>query len=145
LDVVDNDFFNLLTGSYERLVGEPLLERGAPGDLDAAPFGLLAHDTAADPLFTYANATSRRLFGYTAEEFRGLPSRLSAEPDQQEDRDEFLDRVEKTGFGAGYTGIRISKTGQRFRIENVILWNLIDPDGVNHGQAARIGGWTVFG
>ncbi|MEV6285610.1 MEKHLA domain-containing protein [Kribbella sp. NPDC051770] len=134
---MDNEFFDLLTGSYQRLVGAPLGD-----DLDNADYGLLAHDTSADPLFTYANATALRLFEYSAEEFRGLPSRLSAEPDRQEDRDEFLKRVEKNGFGSGYSGVRISKSGRRFRIENVTLWNLVDADGASHGQAARIGSWT---
>jgi PAS domain-containing protein len=134
---VDNDFFRLLTGSYARLLGEPL---GA--DIESAGFGILAHDTSVDPRFTYANAVARAQFEYTAEEFRGLPSRLSAEPDRQEDRDEFLARVEKSGFGTGYSGVRISKSGRRFRIEDVTLWNLIDVDGANHGQAARIGRFT---
>ena len=43
-----------------------------------APFGLLAHDTSADPRFVYANSTAQGCFGYAWEEFVGLPSRLSA-------------------------------------------------------------------
>ena len=47
-----------------------------------------------------------------------------------------LDRVTSSGFIDDYAGIRISAKGRRFRIENAIVWNLIDADGVRHGQAA---------
>ncbi|MFD8646950.1 MEKHLA domain-containing protein [Streptomyces mirabilis] len=43
-----------------------------------APFGLLAHDTSADPIFIYANSTAQRCFEYTWHEFVRLPFRLSA-------------------------------------------------------------------
>ncbi|TCJ36638.1 MEKHLA domain-containing protein [Parafrankia sp. BMG5.11] len=68
----DSAFAELLTDSYQRLLGEPMLPAGYPVEADvarwlydAAPFGLLAHDTSADPLFVYANTTAQRHFEYT--------------------------------------------------------------------------------
>jgi MEKHLA domain len=76
-------FAALLTESYATVVGGPLVPEGMSGDAAAdwlydAPFGLLAHDTSADPLFVYANRTAQERFGYTWDEFVGLSSRLSA-------------------------------------------------------------------
>jgi len=41
-----------------------MTEAEAAGWLYMAPFGLLAHDESADPLFVYANLTAQQRFGY---------------------------------------------------------------------------------
>ncbi|MFE9356540.1 MEKHLA domain-containing protein [Streptomyces olivaceoviridis] len=56
---------------------------------DRAPFGLLAHDTSADPFFVHANSRAWERFGCSWGEFVGMPSRLSARPDGRRDRDAF--------------------------------------------------------
>lgn len=38
-------------------------------------------------------------------------------------------------------GLRIAKSGRRFRIENVTVWDLLDENGVLHGQAATYRQW----
>jgi hypothetical protein len=89
-------FADLLAGSHERVVGTPILSEGMVGEEAArwlygeAPFGLLAHDTSADPSFVYANVTAQKCFEYSWEEFAGMPSRLSAEADNREKRQEFM-------------------------------------------------------
>lgn len=65
-----------------------------------------------------------------------MPSRLSAEAPLREERQALLERVSRDGFIDDYAGIRISARGTRFRIENAVVWNLIDAAGVRHGQAA---------
>lgn len=65
-----------------------------------------------------------------------MPSRLSAEAPLREERQALLERVSRRGFIDDYAGIRISARGTRFRIENAVVWNLIDAAGVRHGQAA---------
>lgn len=65
-----------------------------------------------------------------------MPSRLSAEAPLREERAALLERVSRHGFIDDYAGIRISARGTRFRIENAVVWNLIDGAGVCHGQAA---------
>lgn len=140
----DPDFFNLLAGSYHRLTGQELAPAAIPPNeaarylYEQAPFPLLAHDTAADPRFIYGNEAAQRLFGYDWAELTQLPSRLSAEAPDRAERQDFLDRVSRDGFVADYSGIRISKSGRKFRIAGVCVWQLIDADGRLHGQAALI-------
>ncbi|MEU4539527.1 MEKHLA domain-containing protein [Streptosporangium sp. NPDC023825] len=137
------DIFDLLAGSHLRLVGTPLAgpEITARWLYEDAPFGVLAHDAADDPRFTYANVTAQRCFEYGYGEFVGLPSRLSAESDRREDRRRLLDAVHRDGFATGYRGRRIAKSGRRFWIEDVTMWNLVDGNGVLMGQAATFRRW----
>lgn len=142
------DFAALLLDSHVRLVGTPLCpQRWREGEAadwlyGRAPFGLLAHDTSADPRFIYANRTAQRCFGYSEAEFAGLPSRLSAAPDAREDRDAFVAAVDRQGFADGYRGRRVRKDGSLFWIENVCMWDLVDADGHKHGQAAVFRSWS---
>jgi hypothetical protein len=138
----DPSFIQMLTESYRRFVGEPLApENVASHDVarwlyEDAPFALLAHDASSDPLFIYGNAEAQRKFEYTWEELIHLPSRLSAAKPEREARDRFLQDVARYGYVAGYGGIRVAKSGRRFRIENATVWQLIDREGVVRGQAA---------
>jgi hypothetical protein len=42
---------------------------------------------------------------------------------------------------SGYRGIRVAKSGRRFLIEDGVVWELIDPEGVRHGAAAAFPSW----
>lgn len=130
-----------LLGSYQRWLGRPLTSELSGQALEAwlyrdAPFCLVAHDGAVDPRFLYANRAAQRCFEYEWHEFVGLPSRLSAEPDRRRERDQLLARCAQHGFAEGYRGLRIAKSGRRFWIENVTIWNVLDSDGLFRGQAA---------
>ena len=52
-----------------------------------------------------------------------------------------LERVSRDGFIDDYAGVRISASGKRFRIERAVVWNLVDPAGGHHGQAATFSHW----
>jgi PAS domain S-box-containing protein len=140
----DPDFFRLLANSYQRFLHRPLApsepgtHQGARWLYECAPFGLLAHDTAFDPVFIYGNRTAQRRFGYSWEELTGLPSRLSAEAPERREREDFLRRVMRDGFVKDYRGMRVTKLGTRFWIEGVTVWQLVDERGKLHGQAAMI-------
>lgn len=138
-DPLDPAFFALLTASHERLVGRPLVPGGAgPSWLYRdAPFGLLAHDGAADPRFVYANLAAQARFEYGWDALVGMPSRLSAQPDARDERRRLLDDVARDGFSTGYRGRRVTRTGRAFWIERATLWNLVDGGGAHVGQAAR--------
>lgn len=101
-----------------------------------APQAIVAHGTEADPLFFFGNRAALTKFETTEAAFIGMPSRLSAEAPLREERQALLERVSRDGFIDDYAGIRISARGTRFRIENAVVWNLIDAAGVRHGQAA---------
>ncbi len=138
----DAAFFALLTGSYRRLVGNALTDRDAAWLYSDAPFVVLAHNTDADPIFTYANRAAQDCFGYGWDEFLTLPSRLSAEPMLRADRQRLLDSVRDKGFIDDYSGVRIAKSGRRFMIRNAVVWQLIDTDGAVQGQAATFAEWV---
>lgn len=145
-----NDFHQahvvLLLKSYQCLLQQSLLEtskQSAWGRLAfTANFALLSHNTDQDPLFNYANRTALDLFEFSWDELIGLPSRLSAEPVNQQERERLLARVTTQGFIDDYAGVRISKTGRRFRIQGAVVWNVIDEQGVYRGQAAWFKDWT---
>jgi hypothetical protein len=71
-----------------------------------------------------------------------MPSRLSAEPVNQQERERLLAKVTAQGFIDDYAGVRISKTGKRFLIQGAVVWNVVDEHGVYHGQAAWFKDWT---
>lgn len=140
----DLEFFKLLTGSFQRLLGKPLVspEQGPDWLYRAAPFVVLAHNTAPDPLFVYANIAAQTRFGYTWDEFTKLPSRLSAEAPDRQERQRLLDAVARQGYIADYRGLRVTKSGKHFWVENGIVWQLVDEHGRTRGQAATFSSWT---
>ena len=142
---IDSSFFALLTESYARFVGAPLVPPGKDAQwlYRDAPFAVLAHGTDPDPSFIYANKAAQACFEYAWEEFLSLPSRLSAEPSDRAERQTLLEEVRRHGFMSGYRGIRIAKSGKRFIIEDGAVWELIDRDGIRHGQAATFLSWRT--
>ena len=136
----------LIDESYRRLTGRRLVQsqEDLPLAFWNAPRAIVAHGTEADPIFFYGNARALELFAMSADAFTRLPSRLSAEAMEREERARLLDRVTRDGFIDDYAGIRISATGQRFRIEQATVWNLVDAAGVVHGQAATFDRWTML-
>jgi len=133
---LDDARLALIAGSYLRLTGKPLLDAFDAQALWDAPFAIVAHGTEADPIFFYGNRMALRLFEMNFAAFTRLPSRLSAEPMGREARAALLEKVSRQGFVDDYAGMRISSTGRRFMITNATVWNLLDADGVYHGQAA---------
>jgi len=147
-----NDFYQthiqLLLHSYRRLLGKPLLELADGLSLGQqvyqADFALLSHDTAADPLFNYANQTAQNLFELSWPEFIGMPSRFSAEPVNREERERLLNQVASQGYIDNYSGVRIAKSGKRFLIERAVVWNVYDSAQHYYGQAACFSDWRLL-
>lgn len=137
----------LIAASYRRLLGQPLVAAGS--DLAAAlweaPRVIVAHGTEDDPLFFYGNRLALDVFEIGFADFTRLPSRYSAEAPAREERARLLARVSRDGYIDDYAGVRISAGGRRFRIEQAVVWNLIDAAGVCHGQAATFARWTPLG
>ena len=134
----------LIAGSFLRLTGRPLLDDPSPERLWNAPRVIVAHGSEADPVFFYGNRLALEAFEMDFSGFTRLPSRYSAEPVNREERARLLERVSRDGFIDDYAGVRISAKGRRFRIEQAVVWNLIDTDGVCHGQAATFDRWVVL-
>ena len=101
-----------------------------------APFVLVSHGTEADPVLNYGNAAALALWEMSWAELTRTPSRLTAEAPNREERARLLATVAQLGFIDDYSGIRISKTGRRFRIAQAAVWNLVSVTGQPAGQAA---------
>ncbi len=109
-----------------------------------ADFALVSHGVETDPIFNYGNQTALRLFELEWEAFVCLPSRKSAEMPDRRERARLLDAVYTQGFIDDYTGVRISASGRRFRIDKAVVWNLVDQEGLYRGQAACFDAWVFI-
>jgi hypothetical protein len=131
--------------SYRKWTGRDLLPDGAESNWARsaweAPFVLVAHGTQADPVLCYGNATALRLWEMSWEELTSTPSRYTAEAPLREERARLLAEVTSNGFIANYAGIRIAKTGRRFRIRQATVWNVLDEANQPAGQAATFSEW----
>jgi hypothetical protein len=107
-----------------------------------APFVVVSHGTQRDPILNYGNRTALTLWELDVESLRQTPSRLTAEPVHRDERARLLERTTRDGYVDDYSGIRISGTGKRFRIDRAIVWNLLDGRGNYAGQAATFSTWT---
>ncbi len=141
------DSAQLILANYRRLFGRDLVTINDPARaaeiLFKAPPAVLSAlgPVGTDHLFNYANRTALELFEYPWDELIGQPSSTSAEPVHQDERRRLLDEVGRHGFIQNYTGIRISKTGRRFRIINATVFNLLDKNGNYLGQSATFDTW----
>lgn len=132
-----------IASSYETLIGKPLVEGDDPvAALWGAAPAIVAHGTEADPIFFFGNRSALKLFETDLATFTAMPSRLSAEASLRAERDALMDRVRANGFIDDYSGIRISASAKRFRIEQATVWNLNDETGAVHGQAAAFDQWS---
>lgn len=134
-----DDQAELIVSSFSRLLGRELVDPNQT--LFDAPFAVLSHGTQSDPVFNYGNQTALDLFEMEWDDFIQLPSRLSAEQVTQKERDRLLARVTEQGYIDDYKGVRISSTGKRFVVEEAIVWNLLDDEGIYRGQAAALYKW----
>lgn len=135
----------LIADSFHRLTGRVLVDVpvGVPfaQAMWHAPCVVVAHGTEVEPVFFYGNQQALDLFEMPFDAFTRLPSRLSAEPVARGERDALLARVTRNGYIDDYAGVRIAASGRRFRIEQAVVWNLVDEHGGLHGQAATFRHW----
>lgn len=140
----------LLLNSFRQRLGRELV--ACEGSVVAqaerlyrALFVVVSHGTDEDPILTYGNAAALALFEMDADALTRTPSRLTAEPVHRDERAGLLERTRRDGFVDDYAGVRISRTGRRFRIERAVVWNLTDAQGIYWGQAATFDKWTPLG
>ncbi|MDE3067010.1 MAG: MEKHLA domain-containing protein [Verrucomicrobiota bacterium] len=138
-----------LARSFRQWTGRDLLSGASTlaelaQKLFVAPFVVVSHGDEADPVLNYGNATALALWEMSWEEFTRTPSRLTAEAPNRRERARLLETVARRGFIEDYSGIRISKTGRRFRIARAIVWNVPAEAGQARGQAAMFDQWRFI-
>ncbi|QIZ69957.1 MEKHLA domain-containing protein [Oxynema aestuarii] len=139
----------LILNSFQDQLGYHLLEiEGSPDtiarSLFDAPFVVVSHGTEADPIFNYGNRQGLQLWEFSWDEFTRMPSRQCVEPSGFDERSQLLSQANQCGYITNYRGVRISRTGKRFIISDVILWNLHDETDRYCGQAATFPHWTFI-
>lgn len=139
----------LIARSLDHWTGRALLPGlfnplGLAKNVFEAPFVLVSHGTETDPVLNYGNAAALKLWEMPWAELTRTPSRLTAEAPNREERARLLTAVTKHGFIDDYSGIRISKTGRRFRIAQATVWNLLDEKKNYAGQAAMFSHWEFL-
>ncbi|MEL4894014.1 MEKHLA domain-containing protein [Crocosphaera sp. Alani8] len=136
----------LILNSFEHWLGCSLFEHfgancgninpaEASQQLFEADFIVVSHGTQQDPIFNYGNRKALDVWELTWDEFIKTPSRKTAEAIEQEERNRLLRETTEKGFSY-FSTIRITKTGKRFKINNGIVWNVIDYYHNYQGQAA---------
>jgi MEKHLA domain. len=138
----------LITESFQRLLGRALVEvnegESIRDKLYNTPIVVLSHGTEDDPVLNYGNTAAQSLWERDWDDFTSIPSRLTAEPMERAERDQFLKKVAEQGYDDNFNGIRVSSTGRRIAIERGIVWNLIDEHGVYRGQAAAFATYSYI-
>lgn len=133
-----------LLRSYRKWAGEDLIPLASDDDaaraqaLFVAPIAVLAHDRQPDPLCIYANAAALAAFELTLAEAPAYATSRTVEPAAREERRGALDRADEVGLVRGYSGVRVSTSGRRFRIHDGRIWTVLDDDGHRVGQAAAV-------
>jgi hypothetical protein len=135
-----------LRRTFHALTGRPLIDPALSPEAGAAalfhaPFVVLSHNTAPDPILTYGNQAALELFALSWVELIQMPSRYTAEAPNWAERARRLAEVTARGLIDDYSGVRIAQTGQRFLIEQAMVWNLTDEEGRPCGQAATFREW----
>lgn len=137
----------LLLESFRHWTGRDLIARCGSASQQATilfevPFVIVSHGNEADPILNYGNRVALDLWAMDWAEFSRTPSRHTAEPVARGERERMLAEAATRGYFSDYRGVRISKTGRRFLVEDAIVWNLVDREGRKHGQAATFSKWT---
>ncbi len=105
------------------------------------PIPVIAHDNQTDPYITYVNCLGLTLWCRRWEEMVGIPSRLTAPPDEQIERKSALSQALKQESLINYQAIRIDSNGHRFAISNGRIWSIFNQEGIRLGQAATFTNW----
>lgn len=139
----------LLLDSYRHWIGRDLVERNGNAEeqaraLFAAPFAVVSHGTEEDPIVNYGNRIATELFELDWPRLTRMPSRLTAEPVNQAERERILAQASARGYIDDYKGVRISATGRRFLVENALVWTVVDGANRTHGQAATFSHWSLL-
>jgi len=136
----------VMLNSFRRFVGRDLIQRTGDPVQEArrifeVPFVVVSHGTQEDPVMNYGNRAALDLWEMDIPTLTSMPSRLTAEPMHRDERDQLMARAARDGFVDDYRGVRISSTGTRFLIEEAIIWNLVNEEGIRVGQAATFSEW----
>ena len=109
-----------------------------------AQFVVISHGMEENPILNYGNQQGLDLWEMSWEQFIHTPSSETAQPSQQEGRQLLLTQVNTKGYISVYQGVRIYSQGRQFRISNATIWNILDENQQQCGQAATFKQWEYI-
>jgi len=132
-----------LARSFQHWTGRALVE---PGDATEIATRLFEHPSAvlslADgPTYNYGNRRAMELFELDWYSLLNMVGDESVEPHLRQERTEALREALHKGFISNFEGVRISSRGRRRRIEDGILFTLLDEAGERCGVGAFVPSW----
>lgn len=141
----------LLLYSFHRWTGNtliPITNHQSPIEIANLLFNadlvVVSHGTQSDPILNYGNQQALDLWKMDWQTFTSTPSRYTAEQMESSEREQLLAQVKSQGYISGYRGIRIASNGDRFYINQAIIWNVVDQEGKLWGQAATFRNWDAI-
>jgi len=106
---------------------------------------VVSHGTQNDgegPVLNYGNSAALQRWAASWEQLTAMPSKYTAEPVEQSERQAFLQQVLDKGFVDNYVGIRIALDKTRFCMLDGCVWNVRVPEFEGLiGQAATFSRW----
>lgn len=139
----------LIIENYRQKIGRPIMEGGdmlqLTKDLYEAPFALLFHNNFVvdEPVLMYANKAAQDLFQTAWESMIGTPSKNTASPEEQAQRQKLIDECAEKGFAEIRGAPRVGAKGRKLDLTEAVVFNIEGPDGNKVGQATVIDRWTL--
>lgn len=106
--------------------------------LHHAPYPLFAYDGNDNPKYTYMNLAAQRLFKVEQHEVKHLHVTETTEELLRKNLLNFIQEVKSKKRYLSYSGLRITKNGERFRLENAYLWVIYDDHKQYIGQGCMV-------
>ena len=138
----------ILCYSFQHWTGKPLIQisrEDSPLEIAKLLFNadlvVVSHGNQSDPVLNYGNQKALDLWKMDWQTFTSTPSRFTAEPIERSERKQLLAQAKSQGYISNYRGIRIGSNGDRFYINQAIIWNVVDQEGKLWGQAATFHDW----
>ncbi|NET74650.1 MEKHLA domain-containing protein [Okeania hirsuta] len=138
-----------LLWSYKYWTGQTLLDiDGTPEAIAQAlweaSFVVASGGMEENPILNYGNQQALDLWEMSWEQFTHTPSRETAQPVERKERELLLTQAQTQGYISDYRGVRISSKGKQFWISNAVIWNLLDENQQQCGQAATFKEWEYI-
>lgn len=136
----------IILNSYQQLLNKELIDRSGDEltqskNLFFTDIVVFSHNTDLDPIYNYGNEKGLQLWEMDWQQLNNTPSRTTTQPLLREEREHLLAETITKGYVENCQGIRISRTGKKYQIKDITIWNLVDEKGESCGQAATFSQW----
>ena len=143
------DWTQIVLNSYKKLLKKELINRqGSPREqsrqLFYAPFVVFSHGIEKDPIYNYGNQLGLKLWEINWDELIETPSRTNTEISLRQERQILIQETTDREYVTNRQGIRISKTGKKYQINDITIWNLYNNEDKYCGQAATFSDWILL-